>query len=118
VEEVRGAATLVASLMAYVAARDGQRDALQVRALQIYQRAEQSQRWLGPLVEREEIKLTAVRSALTQLRALAPLEKPALIRAFVALAQDDERILTQEFELLRAIGSAIDCPIPALVTQA
>jgi hypothetical protein len=109
VEEVRGAATLAVSLMAHVGARHDARGALQV-----YQRAEQSLRWLGALVEREEIKLLAVKAALEKLRALAPLEKPALIRALVALVQDDARILTQELELLRAIGSAINCPIPAL----
>jgi hypothetical protein len=95
--------------MAHVAARLGERSALAT-----YQSAEQNQRWLGPLVERSDITLPAVRSALTELRALAPLEKPALIRAFVALAHADKRVAVHELELLRAIGSAIDCPIPAL----
>ncbi len=112
VEAVRGAATLVASLMAHVAARLGERSALAT-----YQSAEQNQRWLGPLVERSDITLPAVRSALTELRALAPLEKPALIRAFVALAREDKRVAVPELELLRAIGSAIDCPIPALAWE-
>jgi Zn-dependent protease with chaperone function len=112
VEDVRAPATLVASLMAHVAAQSGEHSALEV-----YRHAEQTHRWLGALTEREQIKLVPVRAALTELRALAPLEKPALIQAFVALAQADERVVVEEFGLLRAIGSAIDCPIPLLTIE-
>ncbi len=56
-------------------------------------------------------------AALDRLRVLAPLEKPKVIQACVAAAMADEKINASEMELLRAIGMAIDCPLPPAIGQ-
>lgn len=60
----------------------------------------------------------ALSAALNRLRQLSPLKKPLLILACVDTALADGKLLVAEFELLRTIGMAIDCPMPpALETQ-
>ena len=60
----------------------------------------------------------ALSAALNRLRQLSPLKKPHLILACVDIALADGKLLVAEFELLRTIGMAIDCPMPpTLETQ-
>lgn len=60
----------------------------------------------------------ALSAALNRLRQLSPLKKPLLILACVDAALADGKLLVAEFELLRTIGMAIDCPMPpTLETQ-
>jgi Zn-dependent protease with chaperone function/uncharacterized tellurite resistance protein B-like protein len=54
----------------------------------------------------------ALSAALNRLRHLSPLKKPSLIKACVDTALADGKLMVAEFELLRTIGMAIDCPIP------
>jgi Zn-dependent protease with chaperone function len=56
--------------------------------------------------------------ALDRLRVLAPLEKPKVIHACVKAAMADDKINVTEMELLRAIGMAIDCPLPPALESA
>ncbi len=46
------------------------------------------------------------------LQKIAPLQKPLLLKAIVACIEHDGEIRTEEGELLRAVGSILDCPIP------
>ena len=61
----------------------------------------------------------AVTAALERLRQVTPMVKPDIIGACVDTALADEKVVVAEMELLRAIGMAIDCPLPpTLETQA
>lgn len=55
----------------------------------------------------------AVSTALNRLRGLAPLQKHLLVQACVDTALADNQLLVAEVELLRAVGMAIDCPMPS-----
>jgi Zn-dependent protease with chaperone function len=54
----------------------------------------------------------AMSAALDQLRQLAPLIKRDILLACVDTALADNKLLVAEAELLRAIGMALDCPLP------
>jgi hypothetical protein len=54
----------------------------------------------------------SVSEALGRLRLVTPLVKPQVIAACVDTALADEQVTVPEMELLRAIGMAIDCPLP------
>ena len=51
-------------------------------------------------------------SSLSVLQGLMPLQKPRLLKALVACIEEDGKITAEEGELLRAVGSILDCPIP------
>ncbi len=55
--------------------------------------------------------------ALDNLNTLKPLEKPKLLKAMVATINADGKVTAQEAELLRAVGSLLDCPIPPLLPK-
>lgn len=52
--------------------------------------------------------------ALETLRELKPLEKKQVVQALVVTANDDKKIVTEEREMLRAICSLINVPLPIL----
>jgi hypothetical protein len=56
-----------------------------------------------------------MKSALLNLQALAPLQKPKLMLACAACALADRSVADAEAELMRAFGAAIDCPLPPLL---
>ena len=56
--------------------------------------------------------LDALDRAVERLRLLNPLQKPRLLKALVRCIQADRAVTSGEAELLRAIGAALDCPIP------
>ncbi len=61
----------------------------------------------------------AVTAALDRLRQVTPMGKPDIVAACVDTALADGKVVVAEMELLRAIGMAIDCPLPpTLETQA
>ena len=53
--------------------------------------------------------------ALDELRLLAPLERPRIVRACLDSAQADGRINIAEAELVRAVAAALDCPLPPML---
>ena len=57
----------------------------------------------------------ALEEALDQLNKLKPLEKPKLLKAMAACINTDGDVTAEESELLRAVGSLLDCPIPPLL---
>ena len=53
--------------------------------------------------------------AIRELRALAPLTKPLLIKACAATVLADEAVSPDEGALLHGIAAALDCPLPASI---
>ena len=54
----------------------------------------------------------ALDTALNELAALKPLEKPLLLKALMAIIKHDEQVNAEEAELFRAIADTLDCPVP------
>jgi hypothetical protein len=69
----------------------------------------------GALPVETKLDAAAVTAALDRLRVLAPLVKPAVVEACVETALADGKVNVAEMELLRAIGMAIDCPLPPVL---
>ncbi len=68
-----------------------------------------------PLQATEAISFEALNEALNCLAELKPLQKPALLKAFVACITADKEVAAIEAELLRAIAATIDCPLPPFI---
>lgn len=62
---------------------------------------------------RKPDNFSALNQALIELRQLAPLRKPALLKACVISAQSDGQINGIEAAMLRAFAATLDCPLPA-----
>ncbi len=79
---------------------------------------------LGPeargveLLELEACPLPTVAAALRKLALLAPRLKRPLVRAAAAATTSDRRVTVREAELLRAVGEALECPLPPFVEAA
>jgi len=67
------------------------------------------------LMDVASLDFARVNAALDRARQLAPLAKPALIKALLAAAGDAEPMPVAVADLLRAICAAIDSPIPPAV---
>ena len=67
------------------------------------------------LTPREALRLDGVQAALEVLRDLAPAEKGDLVAACAAVTMADKDVKLAEHELLRAVCSALDCPMPATI---
>ncbi len=72
----------------------------------------------GVLRAPSELNVAAVESALNELKLLAPLKKPALIKACVAVVMADDKLTVAEGELMRAICAALDTPLPPILETA
>lgn len=59
----------------------------------------------------------SLEKALDKLNNLKPLEKPKLLKAMVRCINADGKVTAEESELLRAVGSLLDCPIPPLLPE-
>ena len=64
------------------------------------------------LTPREELRLDEVSRALALLRNLAPAEKGRFVAACAEVTTADGEVRLAEHELLRAVCSALDCPMP------
>ena len=62
-----------------------------------------------------ELAMTDVEGALYELKLLAPLKKPAFIKACFAVVMSDEKLTVLEGELMRALCAALDSPLPPLI---
>jgi Zn-dependent protease with chaperone function len=58
------------------------------------------------------LAIAAIESALVELNMLAPMAKPALIKACLELVLTDGRASIVEVELMRALCAALDTPLP------
>ena len=62
-----------------------------------------------------EDNFKALNDALSHLRRLAPLRKPALLKACAASVLHDQHINPREAALLQGISATLDCPLPPSV---
>jgi hypothetical protein len=69
----------------------------------------------GVLSAPAELRFDVVDGALNELKQLAPLRKPAFIKACVAVMMADDRLTLAEGELLRAVCAALDSPLPPIL---
>lgn len=70
------------------------------------------------LLPKADIHLGAVTTGLERLALLAPLEKAAFLDACHAVAGADGILRLVEFELVRAIAVALNCPMPPALAAA
>ena len=67
-----------------------------------------------PNIEKDD-NFSALNKALTDLRDLAPLQKPKLLKACASSVLFDKRISPEEGAMLQGISAALDCPLPPSV---
>lgn len=107
VGELDAQATLVLSLLAALRLPDRPDHAFNAGVLQ-------AAGVEGERIDVARISLDAVSAALDQLNQLAPLAKPAFIRACAATALVDGATNWQAASCLRAVCAAIDAPLPPM----
>ena len=64
------------------------------------------------LLDAQAINVNEVKAALARLNQLAPMQKPRLVKALVQCALAEGRLTLTDAELLRAICSTLDSPLP------
>jgi hypothetical protein len=69
----------------------------------------------GVLRAPAELTIAGVESALYELKLLAPLKKPILIKACLEVVMADGKLTVAEGELMRAICAALDTPLPPII---
>lgn len=69
------------------------------------------------LLPAAECTLTAVDRALDRYAQASPALKKSLMLAAAATVMADQQVSDREAELIRAIGDAIDCPVPPFVSS-
>ncbi len=110
-ELVRDARVLIATL-----ARAGSRD--ETEAERAFRHGAQTLQLKGPeasILPASECTLAAVDRALNRYDAAKPALKRDLMLASAATVMADDTVTDREAELLRAIGDALDCPVPPFV---
>jgi Zn-dependent protease with chaperone function len=70
--------------------------------------------WNAPATA-ETLTSARISASLERLRHLAPLAKPALLRACVEAAMTDGRFNLAEAELVRTVAATLDCPVPPVL---
>ncbi|MFW6093495.1 MAG: M48 family metallopeptidase [Pseudomonadota bacterium] len=68
--------------------------------------------------ERPDPNFVRLNRALAELRVLAPLEKPRLVKACAATVLDDGRVSPRQGALLQGVAAVLDCPLPPSVDDA
>jgi Zn-dependent protease with chaperone function len=64
---------------------------------------------------RDQLDTPRISEALERLRHLAPLRKPALLKACFEAAAADGELRLAEAELVRMVAATLDCPVPPLL---
>lgn len=67
------------------------------------------------IIPRDKITFKALDRALQELYRCLPALKKKIIEAALSTIYKDGQVTLEEFELIRAIGDALDCPIPPLL---
>ncbi len=67
------------------------------------------------LLPRQQIDFENLGAAIDTLALLKPLLKPRLLKACLAVMTQDQQYAPHEMELMRAVGSTLDCPIPPYI---
>ena len=66
----------------------------------------------------DQCGLSTLDEALTRLSAASPVLKRMILTACTACIAADGAVTVEEAELLRAVGDALDCPIPPFLPGA
>jgi hypothetical protein len=76
-------------------------------------------RWLEAkkLHNKEKNSLKELDAALDDLVGLKPRFKKMLLEACATVVMADNQVLTQETELLRAVASSLNCPMPMTISK-
>jgi Zn-dependent protease with chaperone function len=107
IEELAGDAHAMLSLVAYASGKGADNAfAHGARILELG--------WSAP-VPAEALTSAGISASFERLRHLAPLAKPALLRACVEVAMADGSLRLAEAELLRAVAATLDCPVPPVL---
>lgn len=69
----------------------------------------------GVLRSPAELGIATVEGALYELKLLAPLKKPLVIKACLEIVMADGKLTVAEGELMRAICAALDSPLPPIL---
>lgn len=67
------------------------------------------------LQAKSDISISKLERAVIALANIKPLQKPKVLKAFIAVIVADQKIETVELELVRCFADAIDCPLPPIV---
>jgi Zn-dependent protease with chaperone function len=67
------------------------------------------------MVSKDALGTARVSEALERLRHLAPLRKPAVLKACMEAAGADGAVGLAEAELVRMVAATLDCPVPPLL---
>ena len=107
IEEVAADAHIVVSLLARSSAEPAAAFARAAAVLKL--------EWTKPL---EPLEPKKVEDALERLRHLAPLAKPAILKACMEAANADGVLDTAETDLVRMVAATLDCPLPPALARA
>lgn len=112
-EEVQTESELLLSLVA--SAEHGDDEAAAARAFDAGQLAMGT----GALqrIARKDISLHRLDAAIDKLEQVKPLLKPRLLKACAACITADGHVTVPGIELLRALASSLDCPMPPVILE-
>jgi Zn-dependent protease with chaperone function len=114
---IRKECALLFSLVAIVAAKDRPtREAFLAQFIQSADFLPELELTASDFVTAASIDFAKVRQALDQANSMMPLAKPALIKALVAGSEREGALSIESADILRAICSAIDVPLPPVVS--
>ena len=112
-EAINGAAEAMLSLIAYI---EHEQDEAAKQAFDLGKKEIGSDALnIMPL---KALTLPVLNRALDQLMLLKPLLKPRFLKAFAAVLLADNHATTRGIEVMRAISSCLDCPMPPLPVSA
>lgn len=113
-QELRHECATLFSLAAYVAA-----PLLQLPAANLFMRSAAACTQLAlseqDLVDVQVLRFSKIKAALDRANQLAPLTKPALIKALIAVVGEHDALPLGVADLLRAICAALEAPMPNVV---
>jgi Zn-dependent protease with chaperone function len=120
--ELKSECAMLLSLVAHVVTSEGariQQEVQQEAPAQAFMRGAACCPELGlsadDLVAVSAIRFSNAKAALDRTNQLAPLAKPALIKALLATASVTDKLPVTAADILRAICAALDAPIPPAV---
>lgn len=103
------------TLLLNVLAQAGQDDEASVR--EALKEAEKELPFSLARLTPEHFGISALNGAVSRLRRLKPLQKPALLKAMARSIEHNGRVSAAEAELFRAVADVLDCPMPPLLEE-
>lgn len=112
IKRTREACTILLSLLANALKQEG------ITRQSAYEAAHKELPWFDmQRLEQNTFTLNDLNSALDDLASLKPRHKAMLLKGCVSIVNADNHISSEETELLRAIASGLDCPIPPILVS-